>query len=260
MALKARLAKDEHGKLAESVRPLYVEKDGMFFLDVEETDGWRLDNSDLLRKALGTERKRADDNEAVARELKKQFEGLDAAKARDALERLKEIDAGDLEGATKRKLKSLEDQLTAKYAAEIDPLRKSLTDREAEIDALTVDREIGDALGKLQLIDGGRELLASHVKTRGVVRRVRGSDGKSVVRVFGDDGNELVTREQGKSGPMSVTELMSTILRKQFPGVYVASKQSGSGAQGSSGGEGNGNTNLSGTALIEQGFKSSTRG
>ena len=60
------------------------EKDGKFFLNVTPVDGFELDNVSGLKTALGAER----NNVAVLNEQLKPYEGLDAAAARTAIERI----------------------------------------------------------------------------------------------------------------------------------------------------------------------------
>lgn len=234
MALKARLKPEDHAKLSDTLKAEYTKgEDGMFTLAVEEVEGLRLDNTDGLRSTVKAERKRADDAESNLKASQKAFEGLDAAKAREALKRLEAIDAGEPDDKTKAKIASITRQLEEKRTAEVEPLQRQLAEREAEIDALTVDRSIADEIGKVKLIEGGGSLLLSHIKAKGLVRRVKNAEGKSEVRVFGSDGIELMTREAGKTGMASVSELVGSVLRKEIPGLYVVTDKSGSGGGGS---------------------------
>lgn len=239
MALKARITADEHGKLNDAIKAEYVkdEASGMFALSVTEVDGWTLDNPTNLRNAIKAERKRADDAEAKS----KAFEGLDPSKARDALTQIEKLNAGELDDKAKRQIESHKRQLEEKHAAEVAPLKVQLAERDKLIDSLTIDRAIADASGAVQLIEGGRDLLAAQVKSKGMVRRVQGANGQPEVRVFGDDGVECVTKEPGKTGPMTVRELFTSELKRAYPGLYVVSDKSGSGAD--AGGSKRGTTN-----------------
>ena len=231
MALKARLKAEEHAKLSDTLKAEYTKgEDGTFTLAVDEVEGFRLENTESLRSTLGKERARADTAEAKLKESLKPFEGLDAAKARDALKRLEAIDAGEPDDKTKRQIESLKAQLADKHRGEIEPLQKQLKDYESEIDALTVDRSLAEAMASVQLLPSASELLIAHVKSKGLVRRVKGPDGRSTVRVFGEDGVEMVTREAGKTGSATVHELVGVELKKRFPALFVESKKSGGGA------------------------------
>lgn len=245
MALKARLKAEDHAKLSDALKAEYIKNaEEIFVLSVDAVDGWQLDNTENLRKATQSERARADEAERKLKDGLKPFEGLDAVKARDALKRLEAIDAGEPDDKTKAKIASITRQLEEKYTAEITPLKQSLAERETEIDALTIDRAIADELGKVKLIDGGAALLHSHIRTTNLVRRVKGADGKPTVKVYGADGVELMTREAGKTNNASVGELVGTVLRKEFPGLYVVTDKSGSGgASGGSNGGANQDTN-----------------
>lgn len=240
MALKARLKPEDHAKLSDTLKAEYTKNtEGIFVLAVEEVDGWQLDDVVGLKTALSAERRRADEANAKLKTDLKAFEGLDPAKARDALKQLEAISAGEPDANTKRKIESLTAQLNEKHRGELEPLQKALETYAKEIDALTVDRAIAEAFGKVTLIPGAAQLLTAHIKSNGLVKRVVGTDGKSVVKVFGEDGQEMVTREAGKNGNATVDELVSTHLKKQFSSHYVESSKSGGGADAGSNRGGN---------------------
>lgn len=240
MALKARLKPDEHAKLSDTLKAEYTKNaEGIFVLAVEEVDGWQLDDVVGLKTALSAERRRADEANAKLKTDLKAFEGLDPVKAREALKQLEAISAGEPDEKTKRKIDSITAQLIEKHRSELDPLQKALEVKDREIDALTVDRAIAESLGKVTLLPGAAQLLTAHIKANGLVKRVVGSDGKSVVKVFGEDGQEMVTRESGKTGNASVEELVGGHLKKQFSSLYVESSKSGGGADAGSNRGGN---------------------
>lgn len=81
-ALALTLEKDAHGKLPESQRALYVEKDGKFVLDAD------IEDTSALKVALQKERDARKTAEQAAKDLAKKFEGLDADEIRRMLEQL----------------------------------------------------------------------------------------------------------------------------------------------------------------------------
>ncbi len=224
--LEAELSQDEHAKLPEALRAEYTKSDdGRFRLAVREVNGWKLDNTTALRSALERERASVEEFKSKLRA----FDGIDASKARDAQKKLEALESGEPDEKTKTKIDSIRKQLEEKHASELAPLKGLLASRETEIDALTVDTAIAKALGEVKLIEGGAALLHSHIRKNGLVRRIRGDDGVSAVKVFGSDGIELVTRESGKSGSMPVAELVGVVMRKEFPGVFIATDRKGGG-------------------------------
>src|SRR5574340_458446 len=83
-------SQEELSQIPETYRDLYIEKDGKFYLDVENIDD--MPQVGGLKSALQKER----DNRATAireqKELLKKFEGIDPEKAKDALKKLHELE------------------------------------------------------------------------------------------------------------------------------------------------------------------------
>lgn len=221
-------------QIDEAHRGFYVSKDGKFFLNVTPVDGFQLDNTTGLKTALGAERNRASVLEAQL----KPYEGLDAAAARTAMERLTAF--GDLtpeaakeaaetaarlqaldpekqaEQIANTKLETFKGQVSAQYnlkETEFTTKIKGLEDTNAglvgQLQSLMRDNQIKDEVAKANPLDDARDavelLVGKFVKTSM-------KDGKVVVEVLDTNGNPRIKDVNGT--PFTVADLVAEIREK----------------------------------------------
>jgi hypothetical protein len=232
----------------EAYRALYVQKDGKFFLNVVAAEGYELDNVQGLKSALGNER----NNVAVLKEQLKPYEGLDAAAARTAIERIAAF--GDITPDAARtavetaarltaldpvkqadqianeKLEALKGQLTAQWTQRETELTGQVTAGKTTIESLTGqlqtlvrDNAIKSELAKLNPLDDARdavELLA------GQFIRTRMVDGKVTVEVLGANGAPRIKDHLGT--PVSIADLLTEI-RDTKPALFKPEEKRGLG-------------------------------
>lgn len=228
MALLAVLSAAALAGLPEELKAHYVEKKdgphaGSFFLDVSQAEltdkagkksVFALEDIHGLRTALQKER----EGKSEAEKIVKAFEGMDAAEAKAAIEKIKALgdNAPDSE-AHKAAMESLKKQLETKYTAEIDGVKKIAQSYEQQLERVLVDQAAMTALSKHKLMDGGAELLMPHIKSR--IKVVKNDDGSFVARVLDKDGGVRVSLKPGNNGPMDVEELVDSMSKEKIFGV-----------------------------------------
>lgn len=232
MALKAILA--SIAGLAPDIAKEYTQRaDGKFVLSVDPVDGMALEDVAGLRSGLEKERQNVDE---IKKQLKS-FEGLDAAKARDALEKLEKMKTWTPE-------EKVQQQIEAKIAEIRVKFEKDLNDRDGRIKSLTSSLEhemiVQQATAEIAKRKGVPELLLPHIRNRS---RVVEKDGKHVVEILDKDGNLDRSPKDGYKSGKTMSELVeemqgSDIFSRAFDGSgtggsgSTSPKGSGSGSRG----------------------------
>jgi hypothetical protein len=221
-------------EIDEAHRGFYVAKDGKFFLNVTPVDGFQLDNVTGLKTALGAER----NSVATLTAQLKPYEGLDAALARSAIERItafgeitpdaaktavetaQRLSALDPEKQAEQiaatKLDTLRGQLTAQFNLRETELTTQVTGAKGTIESLTGqlqnlmrDNQIKDEVAKSNPLDDARDavelLVGKFVKTSM-------KDGKVTVEVLDTNGNPRIKDHNGT--PFTVADLVTEIREK----------------------------------------------
>lgn len=237
MALKAILTADEHKALAEPLQKEYAQKDGRYMLDVEPVDDVALENVKGLKTALSKERTAREGLEKTM----KAFEGLDAEKARSALQKIEEMADWKPEDKVKEQIESIKNQLTDKYKKEIEKLEGRKGHLAKKIEQLLIDAKAVQALSEEK---GNAKLLLPHI--RSVCRVEETQDGDFVARVLDDHGNIRLTEAGGSHDPMEIPELVKLMKKMDtYAPAFAGTGASGSGARGSFGAGGSGVYRLS---------------
>jgi hypothetical protein len=250
-------------ELDEGLRGYYAQKDGKFFLNVTPVDGFQLDNTQGLKTALGAER----NNVSVLQAQLKPYEGLDAAAARTAMERLtafgeitpdaaktavetaarlQALDpAKEAETIANTKLETFKGQISAQYTvkeAEFTTKIKGLEQTNAsltgQLQNLMADGQIKTEVAKANPLDDARdavELLVSKFV------RTSMKDGKVVVDVLDTNGNPRIKDVNGT--PFTVADLVAEI-RESRASLFKPDEKRGMGTN--PGNHGNSNTNGTG--------------
>ena len=215
MALKAIIESKED--VPESVRGEYAEKDGKFYLQVDEVDGYALEDVAGIRKVLdevkaerGQLRKDMSEVDGEAGSLKRKIVELEASQSSKSKEKLETLKA-DLEELHRTEM----GKITGENESLIQALEHSELTQKATL-ALT-------AAGFTK--NGVNLLLNTEIKRQ--AKLVKGDDGYSV-SVVNDKGME----RSGKSGgAMDLTELAAE-LATNYPELVTGSQQTGPGVTG----------------------------
>lgn len=224
MALKARLSKDDHAKLAAALQAEYKADGESFVLDVTPDGDLSLHSSANLSKALEAER-------AVTGDLRKQvkaFEGLDAAEARDAVKNRDLYKTGADERTKKLEEKYSGENAATKAAHEADRARflKHVKTQRAR--------------AAIAAAKGDEVLLLPHVLPLLGVNE-KGDDFEDFV--VDEKGAPRFTKIAGGSGNMTAAELLAGMRTdERFARAFYSDQKSGNGAPpaGSGGGSGGG--------------------
>jgi hypothetical protein len=226
MGLKAVLgSKTEVEALAEPLRALYVEKDGKFILDADVEEHPAVGG---LRTALQKERDgRAGTDKELAK-LRKDIDGLDPVKAREALAKLQELEDGKL--IAEGKFEELVNQRTARlqqdHQAQLAEFQKQSKGFESQIGKLNEElatERIDNALTLIATKKGVRPTALTDVILR--ARRVwHLEDGKPVPK----DGDKVIYGKD-PSRPMPMDEWLDGL--RTGDGAHLFE---GSGGGGSS--------------------------
>lgn len=204
----------------ESVKALYVEKDGKFVLGIEglpqpeDVTGLKTQMATLLSEAK------------EAKRLKKEAEDLAQAEREEAARK-----SGDVEGL-ERSWSEKYNKLQSELGGQLEQERNSL---QGQIRDLTVGRTATDIASSLA-IPGSAEALLPHIERRLSVEQ---RDGKPVV---------VVLDKEGKLSASTLEELKAEFANNSaFAPLIAGSKASGGGAGGAGNGGGAAKGNIGGT-------------
>jgi hypothetical protein len=250
-------------EIDEGHRGFYVQKDGKFFLNVTPFDGFQLDNTTGLKTALGAER----NSVSVLQAQLKPYEGLDAAAARTAIERLTAFgeitpDAAktavetaarlqaldpqkEAETIAATKLETFKGQISAQYnvkEVEFTTKIKGLEDTNAsltgQLQTLMADGQIKAEVAKANPLDDARDAVELLVNK---FVRTSMKDGKVAVDVLDTNGNPRIKDVNGT--PFTVADLVAEI-RESRASLFKPDEKRGMGTN--PGNHGNSNTNGTG--------------
>jgi hypothetical protein len=219
----------------EDRRSFYVEKDGKFVLQVEAADGFALENVTGLKTALESERA----NLRAEKDKFRPFEGLDAAAARAAIERVAAFGDVDPQVAkdavktaarlaqfdpekeadrlAKERFENSKAQLLTAFEGEKTKLAGDLTETKGKLERTTKqlnellkNHTIATELTKLEPIEEARDVL--EMMAGNFVRLVETDTGMKAVVVDGA-GNPRTKTGDASSGfasiPVSVAEMLA---------------------------------------------------
>jgi hypothetical protein len=206
---KAALTKAEFDGLGDAEKALYAEKDGHFILQVESV---MLENKTLgLEDIAGLKAMVADlkaKNQKKAGQLAV-FEGLDAAEAKAAIAKLKEI--GDIDTA---EVQAIEARVEPKYRKQVQDLRADIVKVTAERDKALeahgrsyLEAEARRAFAHHKVLPDWQDVLMDKVR---VSTRVKPMNGAFTIEVLDMSGNPRISNAQGSTDPMGVVELVSS--------------------------------------------------
>lgn len=239
------LVVDKIDAVPEPVRGEYTEKDGKFYLGVIPGGGLEVADVGKLKSALASERKAKAEYETRL----KDYDGLDAAKAREALETLSQL--GDIKElkSLDEKLAARERQLSEKFEADRKALEKKFgSEREAlgkTVETLTgqlANTMIDSAASKaINDAKGSIELLLPIVKQSTRMRRDE-KTGRVFVEIVDANGEVRPSPASGSTDPMTIKELVEELRNNpSYARAFDGTSSTGGGATGGgNGGSGNG--------------------
>lgn len=234
MGLKAVIgSKADLEALPEALRALYVEKDGKFILDAEVDEHPAVGG---LKSALAKEREGRESTSKELLKLRKDIEGLDPVKAREALARVQELEDKKLidEGKFEELVKARTDRLQQTHQEQLNEYQKKLKEHEGSISKLTEElstERIDNQLTLHATKAGVRPTALTDVILR--ARRVwKLVDGQPVPM----NGDSLVYGKD-PSKPMPMEEWLDTLRKGDGAHLFEGS---GGGGAANAGGQSNG--------------------
>ena len=218
MALKAIL--DSVEGLAGDIAQEYKKRDdGKYVLDVTSVDGLELVEVAKLQSALSKER----ENARKSTDQLKAFEGLDAAKAREALKKVEEMASWTPEQKVKEQIATVEAQMLEAHGKEKKKLEEKLAQLTKSLEEAMIVSVATQALTEQK---GSARLLMPHIRQQ---TRLCEADGRYIVEVLGPDGNPRLTGSDGHT--MTIAELVAEMkTQNDFASAFEGTGATGSGA------------------------------
>lgn len=214
----------------EAARPLYVERDGAHWLDVEAADhgGRKVALEDItgLLNAKSAQQQRADQAEAKLRG----FGDLTPDQARAAIdkaERLSKIDPqSEAAKLAEERIRANAEDYAKKLAAEKTPLEAKLAKALRKVEKTTKGDRLKGALKDAGAVPEAWPLLESYADAHIQVKETE-DDFEAVV--VDAKGNPRVSMTPGSIEQMGIDEFVRS-LRAVFPSCFIGENASGSGS------------------------------
>lgn len=213
---------DENGSIVvRDGNPVYVDSNGD-----EKTVA--VDTIARLNKEAKEHRIAKED----ALEKLKKFEGIDAEKARIALDTVSKMDASKLIDAGK--IDELKAELNGQYQSQLSEKDKAFSDLQTKYDSMVINNVFANSEFIRNNVAVPRDLFEA--KFRGNFKVENGE-----VIVYGNDGNRLYSKD--RAGEYATAEEGLRILAESHPNkdtILRANVGTGTGSDGSGGGNGGG--------------------
>jgi hypothetical protein len=220
---------DKLEAVPETVRALYVEKDGKFQLDVsglpvvEDVSG--------LKSALEKERIAREKAEKARKDFEKRFEGIDPEKTRELMAQFEDADEAKLIAQGKAGIEALILKRTEKMRTEYEKKLTEAGDKingSLEVASTYMDRVLDNHVRAAAMSVGVHAPAVEDILLRARSIFSLSDEGKAVQ--FDEDGETVILGKDGKT-PFTVTEWLDT-MRESAPHWFPVNS-SGGGAHGS---------------------------
>lgn len=194
---------------------------GRFLLDVGAVDGFALEDVSGLKSAYSKEHESRKDLEKKV----KDFEGIDPAKAREALEKLDKLKDLPSDEKVKEQIEAIKKQLSEKHTGELKIKEDSIGSLTKQLEKVMIEASAIKAIAENK---GSAELLLPHIKNS---TRIKKNDaGEYSVEVVDKDGNVRISPATGSTAPMSITELVGEMKGSDtFAPAFEGSNRRGGG-------------------------------
>lgn len=222
------------------VKEYYVEKDGKFFLDVEASEGFVLDNPEPLKRALSSERTLKKEFEKKATDAEKRLEryaGLDPDKYTEALSKVEDLEkklvekAGgnqDVDKIVEERVKTFQESLKTNFNEQLKTVQTTVSEKDKLLSEMTgrlreehVANQIRSALQKVNPVEDAQDVIEVLVQ-----RAVKVNDKPGFqfeVEVLDERGNP---RLKNSGDPMTIADFILE-LKERRPALFKAENKSG---------------------------------
>ena len=222
-------------EVEESLRPYYKETEKGFMLDVQESNGYALENVQGLRSALSKERGRAQEFERKTSQYSElgDMTPSDIREALEELNSLKQLDPNkEADKIADQKLKSFQEQMTKKHQTEVGTAKQAADRYKGQLQGLLID----DAAKNAILAAGGNEkTIAYMLPTVKASLSLRETENGFMTQVIDSSGNPQIGDSNGN--PMTVSQLVEQLKSQElWSGAFPGRNRSGGGKQSDSAG------------------------
>lgn len=208
-------------EIPEAVREFYKpDESGVLRLQVAPLEGWELQDTAGLQKALSSERSRATTSTKELEAIKKRLGDLDLDELLSTREKYAELIAADPEKKVEQKISQRKAELEAQFAADRKKLQGSLEEREGVISSLEnsiksekINRTLSRELAK-HFDPEFADLVHAALRGKLAARQVEGKPrGTFEVVVLDESGEPATSWRPGKyAEDMSVDELVESAI------------------------------------------------
>lgn len=221
---------EDINEVEETLRPYYKETEKGFILDVQESNGYALENVQGLRSALSKERGRAQEFEKRSSQFS-ELGDMSPAEIKQALEELntlKQLDPSkEADKIAEQKLKSFQEQMTKKHQTEVGTVKQSADRYKNQLQSLLID----DAAKNAILAAGGNDkTIAYMLPTVKASLSLRETENGFMTQVIDSNGHPQIGDSNGN--PMTVTQLVEQLKSQElWSGAFPGRQRSGGGKQ-----------------------------
>lgn len=207
----------------EGYRGAYREEGGRYYLNGVAVGTVEIADTGKLKNALNLERKAKESAEKALKAFDK-YADVDLDAAVDALSRIEEFDAGniDMDKEIQRKLEAQADQLVKQHNEKLSASESRSEKLMGKLRTLLVDNEAIRAINEAK---GNVKNLLPHVRNR--VKVVEDGDDFGI-QVLTENGEPAV---DGEANPISIEALVKGF-EKEFPFAFKGTPSTGGGGAG----------------------------
>jgi hypothetical protein len=238
MALELTIEKPED--VDESIRALYVEKDGKYHLDISGLDKV---TEESVRNAVATATRKANKEAQEERLKRKQYEklGMTPEQIEEAITELQTLREKREEDDTKVKMDkgqwdALKQQMNEKHSVEVNKLKALIEDERKKVGELRkrIERHLvtSNAVSAIAEHKGVPQLLLPYVTNHIKVEELE--NGEFNLKVVDEKGEPLVN---GKGDPLTISEFVGGMQSNEvFGRAFEGSGATGGGMRPGNGG------------------------
>jgi len=224
MAMAPTLDQEAFDALPETISPkdeYKKQEDGTFILDVPKVGGFALENIDGLTSSLS---KTLTVKKSLEKKLK-EFEGLDPAKAREALVKMEELASGKLDDKSKAQIEAAINSFKEKATKDIETAQTEAAKYKKAALGLAKTNVIKDALLKHKANQNLKYYLETFIKAE------LSESGAIDLTLQDENGNVRYSSKSGSTEPMTVDEHVAELKGiDSFAAFFEGTGASGSGA------------------------------
>lgn len=184
--------------------------EGKFVLQVVQSGGWSLENTEGLRTALAAEKEKA----RKVKDALGKFEGLDADEVRTKIEKLQELEESggspDQKKLQEQAVAAARTEVANKFQTQLDERDKRLTEHVQMVEKLTRFAEIDSTIAKHK---GNAALLRDHLVAISKSEVVEGKDVPQTKVLDPETKLARVSQRGGSTDDMTLDEYVESLAK-----------------------------------------------